>query len=69
MPRKKKDDVDKETLFLSLHLQLDRALKHMGMHTAYDSICDDFRSLLRLTRPIADAILSTKNFVKSDDRH
>lgn len=69
MPRKKKDDVDKETLFLSLYFQLDRALKQMGMHSAYDAICEDFRSLLRLARPVAEKILDTKNLVKSDDRH
>ncbi len=63
MPRKKDDGPDKDVLFLSMHLQLDRALKALGKHAAYDSECADIRNLLRLTLPTCNAILAKKNVV------
>lgn len=70
MPRKKKDEVSVETQFLSLHIQLDRALKLLGMHAAYVDVCDDIRSLLKLTKPTADDILDRRLVkVGNDTRH
>ena len=63
MPRKKDDGPDKDTLFLSMHLQLDRALKALGKHSAYDAECNDIRNLLRLSLPICNHILAKKAVV------
>lgn len=66
MPKKRRDVVDKETLFLSMHLMLDRCLKALSMRSNYESICDDIRSLSKLTQPVCEAIMKKKTYVEGD---
>ena len=62
MPRKKQDEdkVDKNTLFLSMYMAMDRSVKALSMHTAYDGLCEDIRNLLKLAKPHVEKYLETK---------
>jgi len=63
MPRKKRDDVEKDTLVFSLILGVDRAIKALSLHAANNSLCDDLRNLIKLSKPFTDKYLSDKTLV------
>lgn len=71
MPRRKKEDVERDTLFVSLHFAVDRAMKTLMLHAAYTPLVDDLRNLIKLSQPHVAAYMSKRALVSgtTDTEH
>lgn len=67
MARKKKDEVSKETLFVSMYFGIDSAIKTLSIHPAYTRLCDDLRNLLKLASPVVQGYMGSRNVVENDE--
>lgn len=64
--RKKKDDVSRETLFVSMYFGIDSAIKTLSIHPAYTRLCDDLRNLLKLASPLVQDYMGSRNVVENE---
>ena len=67
MARKKKDEVSKETLFVSMYFGIDSAIKTLSIHPAYTRLCDDLRNLLKLASRGVQGYMGSRNVVENDE--
>lgn len=66
MARKKKDEISKETLFVSMYFGIDSAIKTLSIHPAYARLCDDLRNLLKLASPIVSSYMGSRNVIENE---